>query len=178
MVRNPDHKRPGVGKPRKALSRGFAPCHHPPVPKGVSVRTSILSAALIAIFAPLPAMAQDWHRVMTNPLATQYVDLASIKPVGGELFANEVTVFRTTLGDTNAKYIVTTAHYDCKRRRVLFQSFEAFDENRVSLEKSAGPDKDYIEATPDSPAASALDFVCNTNRGGAVRVADPMKDKP
>lgn len=142
------------------------------------MRKPILAATLIAAFAPLPAMAQDWYRVTTNPVATQYVDLASIKPVGDQLFANEVTVFRTTLGDTNAKYIVTTAHYDCKRRRVLFQSFEAFDEGRVSLEKSSGPDKDYVDGTPDSPAASALDFVCNTNRGGAVRIADPMKDKP
>ena len=135
-------------------------------------------AALVALLAPVPAMAQQWYRVATNDLGTQYVDLASIVPDGDYLRAAEIAVY-VEPRESGAKYIATVAQYDCRGRRAHFVRFEPFTSANVSLGVLNDPDQgEFVESAPDSPGQRSLDFICNVDRGGAVLVEDPRTDTP
>ncbi|MEZ0241997.1 MAG: surface-adhesin E family protein [Sphingomonas sp.] len=136
----------------------------------------LAAAALAALLAPLPAAAQDWHRVGGRENGTQYIDLASIKPDGELLRANGVAVFAPVEGYEGPARVVTIAQFDCKASGIHFLRFEAYARDGALLEALDNPHEGFVTASPGTPFGDSLDFVCNLDRSRAARVADPLKE--
>lgn len=138
----------------------------------------LIAAALAVLLAPVPAAAQDWYRVGSKDNGTQYIDLASVKPDGDYLRANGVAIFSPPTENAKMARAVTIAQYDCKARTLHVLRFEAYGVDGAQLIALDDPEAGFMSADKGTPFGMSLDFICNLDRSKAVRVADPLKDKP
>lgn len=138
----------------------------------------LLAAALL--LAPLPAAAQDWHRlapIRENSYA--FVDLDSVETQGDLLVATTLNTRMPVVPETNFRWIWLRAEYDCAGNRARILEFKAYDPDRKLAVELDRPDGDgFRPALPDTDAAKLMDFICARDRGGAVKVSDPWEVLP
>ena len=136
----------------------------------------LLAAALL--LAPLPAAAQDWYRIVKVGDATWYVDAASITKNGQWTNARKIGIYDAA-DDDGTKSVAFEAEFDCAARKERFVNFTSFKSDRTASGPFAAPDGGKLhDLKPNTAFGFIGDFVCNVDRKGAVRVADPYSDKP
>lgn len=134
-------------------------------------------AALAVMLAPVPAMAQQWYRVSDGEELRSYVDLASLKKEGDLVGAETMLAVVKAIPGNDVRWLRSTVKFDCTGRRTYIVRAVAYDENRQVLTTLEDPDKGAPRPVKEgTDAVFMLGYACNTNRNGAVRVADPMND--
>jgi hypothetical protein len=136
-------------------------------------------AAAAALSAPLPAAASDWWRIGSNDASVSYVDLDSIKTNGPWLRADQTMIYRTVSAETRVKRVHSTAEFDCSRRISRYRLFRAIGADGGELHNMTDPDNLAEHAAQkNTVGGDVLDFVCGISRERAVRVANPLTDRP
>ncbi|RYE01670.1 MAG: hypothetical protein EOP61_10590 [Sphingomonadales bacterium] len=135
-------------------------------------------AAAAAVLAVLPAQAfaQDWYRAGGNANNMSYVDLASVKPIGGKILAVTKSVYREQLsGDTGIYSTQIRAEYDCAGNyfRTLEYSYFDISNKLMSTEPSQSINEHKVPAK-GSINEAMMDFICY--RKGGTQVTDPFTD--
>lgn len=137
----------------------------------------MFAAALLSLpLVPAEAAAQSWYRVGGNEHTQSYVDLASLRPMGGKIIGDVESVYAEPLdGGVWAARIRT--EFDCtgKYFRTLEYSYYGQAGKLLSTEPSETINDRKIPK-PDSINEAIMDFVCF--RKGGTLVADPFADAP
>jgi len=139
---------------------------------------TIAAIALLAPAAASAALAANWYRVAMGDTAAWYVDTNSIKANGPWTAAREYSV-NFEVSARGVKTASSDVEIDCKARTMRYLHFSAYNAagaETASLDKPDQLEVHDIEASTVS--ADIADFICNVDRGKAVRVADPKTDNP
>ncbi|NML06135.1 surface-adhesin E family protein [Sphingomonas sp. G-3-2-10] len=143
------------------------------------MRTILGLAAIAALSAPLPAAASDWWRVTTNDTSTAYIDIDSLKTDGPWIRAEHTLIYRSPSEQTRVKTVHARVEFNCPKRVSRYRLFRAIDLDGRELHNMTDPD-DLAEhpAQKNTIGGDVLDFVCGISRERAVRVANPLTDRP
>lgn len=135
--------------------------------------------AVAALSAPLPAAASDWWRVTSNDASTSYVDLDSVKADGPWVRVQQTMIYRTVSAETRVKTVHSTVEFNCLKRVSRYRLFRAIGADGGELHNMTDPDNLAEHAAQkNTVGGDVLDFVCGISRERAVRVANPLNDKP
>jgi hypothetical protein len=142
------------------------------------MRIIIAAAAALLALAPSCAAAQssDWYRVGGNSKQMSYVDLASVRPLGGKIIAVTKSVYKEQLnGDSGVFSTEIRSEYDCSGN--YFRTLEYSYYNVSGAKISTEPSQTINEHK--TPAAGSinevmLQFICY--RKGGTQVANPVAD--
>jgi hypothetical protein len=139
------------------------------------MRTLLLAAALLPAF-PATASATSWFRVGGNSNTVSYVDLDSLRPLGGKIIAHTMSVYRTPLeGDIHASQI--RSEYDCTGGYFRTLEYSYYDaSHRMTSTEASATINDHKVPAKDSINAAMMDFICY--RKGGTQVGDPFADAP
>ena len=135
----------------------------------------LLAAALMS-FISAEASATSWYRVGGNSKTVSYVDLDSIRPLGGKIVALTQSVYAEPIsGDVYASAI--RSEYDCAGGyfRTLEYSYYGQGGKYISTEPSQTINEHKVPAK-DSINEALMDFICY--RKGGTAVANPFTDAP
>lgn len=137
------------------------------------MRKLLLVAAMLSA-VPSAASATDWYRIGGNAKTMSYVDLDSLRPIGGKIIALTKSVYASPLdGDVFASMI--RSEYDCAGNyfRTLEYSYYGEGDRFMSSEASQTINE-HKTPKPDSINQSMLEFICY--RKGGVQVSNPYAD--
>jgi hypothetical protein len=141
----------------------------------MTMRLLLLAAALMP-FVSAQADASSWYRVGGNSKTVSYVDLDSLRPIGGKIVAMTESVYSQPL-DGNIWGVSIRSEYDCAGGyfRTLEYSYYGSGGSFMSTEPSQTIN-DHKTPAKDSINEAIMDFVCY--RKGGTLVADPFTDAP
>lgn len=134
-------------------------------------------AALAAVLLPMlpaTASAETWYRVGGNDKTMSYVDLDSLRNIGGKIIVMTRSVYAAPLsGDVYGAGI--RSEYDCpgKYFRTLEYSYYTQSGALISTEPSQTINEHKVPAA-GSINEAIMDFVCY--RKGGTAVSNPTAD--
>jgi len=139
-----------------------------------TMRKIALAAALLLPMMPATADATSWYRVGGNKQTVSYVDLDSLRPIGGKIIALTQSIYAAPL-DGNIYASAIRSEYDCagKYFRTLEYSYYGQGGKFISTEPSQTINEQKVPAK-DSINEALMDFVCY--RKGGTAVTDPFAD--
>ncbi|MBO9715207.1 surface-adhesin E family protein [Sphingomonas sp.] len=137
------------------------------------MRALLLAAAVLGV-VPAEANAESWYRVGGNEKTYSYVDLDSLRPIGGKIVVMTESVYAEPIGgDVYASGI--RSEYDCTGGYFRTLEYTYYDQggNKMSTEASQTINEHKVPAK-DSINEAIMDFVCY--RKGGTAVSDPFGD--
>ncbi|MES2987019.1 MAG: surface-adhesin E family protein [Pseudomonadota bacterium] len=142
------------------------------------MRIFITAAAAILALAPAYAAAQSssWYRVGGNAKQMSYVDLGSVRPLGGKIIAVTKSVYKDQLnGDTGIFSTEIRSEYDCPGNyfRTLEYTYFGVAGSKISTEPSQSINEHKTPAA-GSINEAMLEFICY--RKGGTPVTSPYSD--
>lgn len=140
------------------------------------MRIVIAAAAALLALVPAQAAAQSWYRAGGNAKQMSYVDLASLRPLGGKIIAVTKSVYKEQLnGDTGIFSTEIRSEYDCPGNYFRTLEYSYFDASgsRMSTEPSQTINE-HKTPSKGSINEAMLDFICY--RKGGTLVSDPYAD--
>lgn len=145
-------------------------------------RNPLMTAMAVLVFAGSAATAQDnisttdkWQPVASTETQEAFVNVASIKNVGGMLEArvkqNFVQPQPSAKKDKTYLSTRSTYRFDCAGRRVGMKEVRAYpmtDLQGDAVQKMTSSDKNmqWNDAPSDTVFGHMLDFVCTHSTGG------------
>ncbi|RYE01672.1 MAG: hypothetical protein EOP61_10600 [Sphingomonadales bacterium] len=137
----------------------------------------IAVVAALALFAlPATASAEAWYRVGGNSKTISYVDLDSLRNIGGKIIVVTRSVYAEALsGEIFGAGI--RSEYDCPNKyfRTLEYSYYTKSGSLISTEPSQTINEHKVPAA-GSINEAMMDFICY--RKGGTLVANPTTDAP
>lgn len=135
---------------------------------------SLLLAAGLAALAPTQAQANEWYRVGGNDQTMSYVDLDSLRPMGGKTVVTTMSVYSSPLSD-NVWGVAIRSEYDCGGNyfRTLEYTFLDINGGYLYSEPSETINDRKVPAE-GSLNESMMEFICY-RRGGEF-VSSPFAD--
>ncbi|MBX3566162.1 MAG: hypothetical protein KF730_16505 [Sphingomonas sp.] len=138
----------------------------------------IIAAAATALLMSVPgqASAQSWYRVGGNAKQMSYVDLASVRPLGGKIIAITKSVYKEQLnGNSGVFSTEVRSEYDCPGNYFRTLEYSYFDASgkHISTEASLTIN-DHKVPGKDSINEAMLEFICY--RKGGTQISDPYAD--
>lgn len=136
------------------------------------MKRMMIAAALTALGSPAAANASSWYLVGGNDHTLSYVDLDSLRPIGGKIIALTESVYAEPLnGEVRAGTI--RSEYDCSGGyfRTLEYTYYADDGSLITTEASNTINEHKVPKEGSIDEA-IMQFVCY--RKGGEQIADPV----
>jgi len=137
----------------------------------------LLAAATALVMVPAAASATAWYMFFSDADTSWYIDADGITRNGEWTRVTQYARYHVVSPRTGVKSVQAVTEIDCKRRVYRLARFEPFDAAGASMGASDNPEdgKEHSNV-PNSPNEAAMKFVCDNDRAGKQRVADPSKD--
>ncbi|RYY25665.1 MAG: hypothetical protein EOP62_12445 [Sphingomonadales bacterium] len=131
-------------------------------------------AAVLLPMIPATADATSWYRVGGNSKTVSYVDLDSLRPIGGKIVALTQSVYAEPLSGSIYGSAIRS-EYDCAGRyfRTLEYSYYGKGGTFISTEPSQTINEQKVPAK-DSINEAMMDFICY--RKGGTAITNPFTD--
>jgi len=127
----------------------------------------IFAAALLSLATP--ATAADWYLVGRNDGMRTYVDLASLRPLGGKIVGEVLSIYARPMSDSDIYGAKIRQEFDCpgKYFRTLEYTYYRADGDFIESQPSETLNERKV-AAPGSINEAVMDFTCYRKGGEAV----------